>query len=72
MEGLPNNFYARTLLGPIFFIILQRIMLAAIMIFPSLVTGGVEKLDKLNDAQVMEHLQTPKEEIKEKPRGSGD
>lgn len=48
--------------GSIAFIILQLIMVAAIMIFPSLVTGGIEKIDKLSDAQVMEQLQMPKSE----------
>lgn len=53
--------------GSIAFIILQLIMVAAIMIFPSLVTGGIEKVDKLNAEQVLEQLQMPKseEEIKE-------
>lgn len=53
--------------GSIAFIILQLIMVAAIMIFPSLVTGGIEKVDKLSADQVMEQLQIPKtdEEIKQ-------
>ncbi|WP_341902595.1 TRAP transporter large permease subunit [Polaromonas sp. YR568] len=53
--------------GSIAFIILQLIMVAAIMIFPSLVTGGIEKVDKLNADQVLEQLQMPKseEEIKQ-------
>ncbi|MDP2032421.1 MAG: TRAP transporter large permease subunit [Polaromonas sp.] len=53
--------------GSIAFIILQLIMVAAIMIFPALVTGGIEKVDKLNAEQVLEQLQMPKseEEIKE-------
>ncbi len=53
--------------GSIAFIILQLIMVAAIMIFPSLVTGGIEKVDKLNAEQVLEQLQMPKseEEIKQ-------
>jgi TRAP-type mannitol/chloroaromatic compound transport system permease large subunit len=45
--------------GSIAFIILQIIMLAAIMIFPSLVTGGIEKVDKLTPEQVMEQLAMP-------------
>ncbi len=53
--------------GSIAFIILQLIMVAAIMIFPSLVTGGIEKVDKLNADQVLEQLEMPKseEEIKQ-------
>jgi tripartite ATP-independent transporter DctM subunit len=52
--------------GSIAFIILQLIMVAAIMIFPSLVTGGIEKVEKLSTDQVMEQLQMPKAE-EEKP-----
>jgi TRAP-type mannitol/chloroaromatic compound transport system permease large subunit len=52
--------------GSIAFIILQLIMVAAIMVFPSLVTGGIEKVEKLSTDQVMEQLQMPKTE-EEKP-----
>ncbi len=53
--------------GSIAFIILQLIMVAAVMAFPSLVTGGIEKVEMLNKDQVMEQLQMPKseEEIKQ-------
>ena len=53
--------------GSIAFIILQLIMVAAIMIFPSLVTGGIEKVEALSKEQVLEQLQIPKtdEEIKQ-------
>jgi hypothetical protein len=53
--------------GSIAFIILQLIMVAAVMIFPSLVTGGIEKVEMLNKDQVLEQLQIPKseEEIKQ-------
>ena len=53
--------------GSIAFIILQLIMVAAVMIFPSLVTGGIEKTEMLNKDQIMEQLQIPKtdEEIKQ-------
>ena len=42
-------------------------MVAAVMIFPSLVTGGIEKTEMLNKDQIMEQLQIPKtdEEIKQ-------
>lgn len=58
--------------GSIAFIILQLIMVAAIMIFPSLVTGGIEKVDMLNKDQIMEQLQLPKteEEIKQEEEES--
>jgi TRAP-type mannitol/chloroaromatic compound transport system permease large subunit len=53
--------------GSIAFIILQLIMVAAIMIFPSLVTGGIEKTEMLNKDQIMEQMLIPKteEEIKQ-------
>jgi hypothetical protein len=42
-------------------------MVAAIMIFPSLVTGGIEKTEMLNKDQIMEQMLIPKteEEIKQ-------
>ena len=48
--------------GSIAFICLQLIMVAAVMIFPSLVTGGIEKVELLNKDQIMEQLQIPKSE----------
>jgi len=48
--------------GSIAFICLQLIMVAAVMAFPSLVTGGIEKVEKLNADQVMEQLQMPTSE----------
>ena len=53
--------------GSIAYIILQLIMVAAVMIFPSLVTGGIDKVELLNKDQVLEQLQMPKseEEIKQ-------
>jgi len=45
--------------GSIAFIILQLVMVAAIMIFPNLVTGGMEKVELLNADQIMEQLQLP-------------
>ncbi len=45
--------------GSIAFIILQLVMVAAIMIFPNLVTGGMEKVELLNADQIMEQLQMP-------------
>jgi TRAP-type mannitol/chloroaromatic compound transport system permease large subunit len=45
--------------GSIAFIILQLIMVAAVMLFPDLVTGGIEKVETLNSDQIMEQLQMP-------------
>ena len=45
--------------GSIAFIILQVIMVASIMIFPNLVTGGIEKVNMLTPEQVMEQLLMP-------------
>ncbi len=45
--------------GSIAFIILQICMIAAIMLFPNLVTGGIEKTEKLTAEQVMEQLAMP-------------
>ncbi len=45
--------------GSIAFIILQLVMVAAIMLFPNLVTGGIEKVDKLTPEQVMQQLAMP-------------
>jgi TRAP-type mannitol/chloroaromatic compound transport system permease large subunit len=48
--------------GSVAFIFLQLIMLAAIMIFPALVTGGIVKEDRLSSTEVMRLLQTPASE----------
>jgi TRAP-type mannitol/chloroaromatic compound transport system permease large subunit len=45
--------------GSIAFIILQLIMLASVMYFPVLVTGGIEKVKPLSAEQIMEELQMP-------------
>ncbi len=45
--------------GSIAFIILQLIMVGAVMLFPNLVTGGIEKVETLNSDQIMEQLQMP-------------
>ncbi len=42
--------------GSIAFIILQLIMVAAVMIFPVLVTGGIEKQEALSADQIMQQL----------------
>ncbi|MDD2881922.1 MAG: TRAP transporter large permease subunit [Rhodoferax sp.] len=45
--------------GSIAFILLQLTMLVAIMVFPNLVTGGIEKIETLSAEQIMEQLQMP-------------
>jgi TRAP-type mannitol/chloroaromatic compound transport system permease large subunit len=48
--------------GSIAFIVLQLIMLAMVMAFPVLVTGGIEKTESLNADQIMEQLEMPSTE----------
>ena len=69
-ELIPAVTTAEIYKGSIAFIILQLIMVAAIMAFPVLVTGGIEKTEKLNKDQVLEQLQmiTPTEEPKEEEK----
>jgi TRAP-type mannitol/chloroaromatic compound transport system permease large subunit len=66
-ELIPSVKTAEIYKGSIAFIILQLIMVAAVMVFPQLVTGGIEKVEKLNADQVLEQLQMPSadEEAKE-------
>jgi hypothetical protein len=45
--------------GSIAFICLQLTMLVAVMVFPDMVTGGIEKVETLNSDQIMEQLQMP-------------
>lgn len=45
--------------GSIAFIVLQLIMLAAVISFPALVTGGIEKKESLSSDQIMEQLEMP-------------
>jgi hypothetical protein len=45
--------------GSIAFIILQLIMVAAVIAFPVLVTGGIEKVETLSADQIMQQLDTP-------------
>jgi TRAP-type mannitol/chloroaromatic compound transport system permease large subunit len=45
--------------GSIAFIILQVIMVAAVIAFPVLVTGGIEKQETLSADQIMQQLDTP-------------
>lgn len=47
--------------GSIAFIILQLIMVAAIMIYPALVTGGMVKEERLSNQEVMDLLRMPAE-----------
>ncbi len=52
--------------GSIAFICLQLIMVVAVVMFPVLVTGGIEKTETLSADQIMEQLEMPKAE------GEGD
>lgn len=45
--------------GSIAFIILQLIMVVAVIAFPVLVTGGIEKVETLSSEQIMEQLNMP-------------
>lgn len=45
--------------GSIAFIILQLIMVVAVIAFPVLVTGGIEKVETLSSEQIMEQLDMP-------------
>ena len=45
--------------GSIAFICLQLIMLTAVIVFPVLVTGGIEKVETLSADQIMQQLQMP-------------
>jgi TRAP-type mannitol/chloroaromatic compound transport system permease large subunit len=46
--------------GSIAFIILQLIMVVAVIAFPVLVTGGIEKVETLSSEQIMNQLEMPK------------
>ena len=46
--------------GSIAFIILQLIMVVAVIAFPVLVTGGIEKQETLSSDQIMNQLEMPK------------
>jgi len=48
--------------GSVAFIVLQLIMVAAVVAFPVLVTGGIEKAETLTADQIMEQLQMPNAE----------
>ncbi len=48
--------------GAMAFIVLQLVMVVAVMVFPSLVTGGIEKVESLSNDQIMQQLQMPGDE----------
>ncbi|MDD5029435.1 MAG: TRAP transporter large permease subunit, partial [Rhodoferax sp.] len=48
--------------GAMAFIVLQVVMVVSVMVFPSLVTGGIEKVDTLSAEQVLEQMKMPTEE----------
>jgi TRAP-type mannitol/chloroaromatic compound transport system permease large subunit len=45
--------------GSIAFIVLQLVMVTALMVFPVLVTGGIEKVETLSADQIMQQLDMP-------------
>ncbi|MDD4943412.1 MAG: TRAP transporter large permease subunit [Rhodoferax sp.] len=45
--------------GAFVFIILQLVMVVSVMVFPNLVTGGIEKVETLSADQIMEQMQMP-------------
>ena len=53
---IPSVKTAEIYKGSIAFICLQLIMVAAVIAFPVLVTGGIEKAETLNSDQIMEQL----------------
>ena len=58
--------------GSIAFICLQVIMVMAVVMFPVLVTGGIEKTETLNADQIMEQLEMPKADGEGDPAAAMD
>ena len=58
--------------GSIAFIILQLIMVVAVIAFPVLVTGGIEKQESLSSEQIMNQLEMPKAEEAADPTAGMD
>jgi hypothetical protein len=58
-ELIPSVKTAEIYKGSIAFIILQLIMVVAVIAFPVLVTGGIEKVETLNADQIMQQLDMP-------------
>lgn len=53
--------------GSIAFIILQVIMVAAVIMFPNLVTGGIQQTESLNADQILNQLEMPAQEVAADP-----
>ena len=53
--------------GSIAFIVLQLIMVAAVISFPALVTGGLVKQESLSNTEIMDLLNTPEPAASEAP-----
>jgi TRAP-type mannitol/chloroaromatic compound transport system permease large subunit len=53
--------------GSVAFIVLQLTMVVAVIAFPSLVTGGLEKESLLNEVQIMEQLNQPQNAAAQPP-----
>ncbi|MBK6385762.1 MAG: TRAP transporter large permease subunit [Rhodoferax sp.] len=56
---IPSVKTAEIYKGSIAFIVLQLIMLALVMAFPVLVTGGIQKAESLTSDQIMQQLEMP-------------
>ncbi|WP_395667815.1 TRAP transporter large permease subunit [Rhodoferax sp.] len=58
--------------GSIAFIVLQLIMVVAVIVFPTLVTGGIEKQETLNAEQIMQQLEMPAADEPADPASDAD
>lgn len=55
-ERIPAVTTSQIYKGSVAFIVLQLMMVAAVMYWPQLVTGGIEKVEKISDEKVQEML----------------
>jgi len=58
--------------GSIAFIVLQLIMIVSVIVFPNLVTGGIEKQETLNAEQIMQQLEMPAADEPADPASDAD
>ncbi len=66
-ETIPAVTTAQIYKGSIAFILLQLVMVAAVIIFPTLVTGGIEKTVTIDADKALEQLQMREEAAEQKP-----
>jgi TRAP-type mannitol/chloroaromatic compound transport system permease large subunit len=66
-ETIPAVTTAQIYKGSIAFIVLQLVMVAAVIAFPTLVTGGIEKTVTIDADKALEQLQMREEAAEEKP-----